>query len=113
MSSLVSREQFGLSVHVLIGAIFAGLALLLVLIVGWTLLKMWLHRAEKVRAERRRRADRFRPDGQPLPPIAPGLCDRCQDASDEVYHLPSGRRLCRHCFWSRSVPQTGRETSPP
>ena len=33
-----------------------------------------------------------------LPPRAPGLCQSCGRVFDELYHLPSGRRLCDNCL---------------
>jgi hypothetical protein len=54
----------------------------------------------RVRLARDRRAyhdARFGPDGRPLPPSEPGVCERCGTASDTIYYLPSGAHVCPAC----------------
>jgi hypothetical protein len=75
-----------------------ALAVLLVLVVaGWTLVKVLTWRARQKRADVRRVERKLKPDGTPYPPAGPGVCQCCQRASAAVYHLPSGQRLCSDC----------------
>ena len=81
--------------------IYLLIALLLVLAVGVVLLLatvtgvklgIWHLRERHERARHRR--ERFRPDGKPYPPAGRGICDRCGQPFEKVYHMPSGERLC-------------------
>lgn len=90
--------MFALNMRFLLGLI-VFLLLAFVLVLGtWTGVKalLWRQRRKRGQAEERRR--KFRPDGQPYPPQAPGICGKCGLASDAVYHLPDGTRLCPTCY---------------
>ncbi len=93
-------EMFGLNMRLLLGLIMA-LALLFLLVVGtWTGIKIWVFRRRQKRAQHDASIRSRGPDGRPLPPIGEGVCERCQTVSEELYHLPSGRRLCHDCYES-------------
>lgn len=95
---MVDPKTFALNMHFLIGLLIA-LAALLILMVGlWTILKVVIWRSRQKRAEAQEKRRKLQPDGTPYPPAAPGICQRCQQAHDAVYHLPSGQRLCRTCY---------------
>ncbi len=92
--------MFGLNMYFLIGLLLAVAIVLALIIAICTALKIWLWRNKRLRAEREVRQVRYRPDGQLYPPASRGLCDRCSQAYDKVYHLPSGKRLCPDCYAS-------------
>jgi len=57
---------------------------------------------------------RLRPDGTPYPPVGRGMCDRCARPFENVYHLPSGKRLCPACYHNLYVSgQLGAYEDPP
>jgi hypothetical protein len=118
MPSLFGQEEpdvadlktFGLNIYVLIGALILLAVLAVLIVAAWTLLKILIWRARQRQAEADQRRDKLRPDGQPYPPAAPGVCGRCQRAFDQVYHLPSGERLCPDCYAREIAPKgTSRE----
>ncbi len=49
-------------------------------------------------AERRR----FDANGRGYPSKGRGLCDECGGMSEEVFFLPTGRRMCKTCYEARS-----------
>jgi hypothetical protein len=78
-----------------------GAAVVLVVAL-WTAIKVLIWRSRRRSEEERQIRGKLRPDGQPYPPGAPGLCQRCGRAFDVVYHLPSGERLCPGCYARRT-----------
>jgi hypothetical protein len=93
---VVDIKTFALNMYAIVGAVLALLALLILGVGAWTLLKVLIWRSRQDRAEARRKSER--------PPAAPGICQRCQRAADAVYHLPSGERLCAACYAQARVP---------
>jgi hypothetical protein len=86
--------HFALNIFVLIGlliALAAGVILLIAALIG---LKLWIWHVAKRRSDARYQRERFRSDGELFPPAGRGLCDRCGEAYEKVYYLPSGERLC-------------------
>ncbi|MFP4052868.1 MAG: hypothetical protein ACLFV7_03290 [Phycisphaerae bacterium] len=69
--------------------------ILLVTLVHWGI-RGALRRHSIAAAKRAKR----QPDGRPWPPHCRGLCDRCANPADRVYHMPEGRRLCHACYVS-------------
>ena len=98
MIAVVDRTTLGLNLYLLIGLLIAAVVALILLVAFWTTLKIILWNWRVRRSERAARLARLGPDGQPLPPAAPGFCDRCSRPSKTVYHLPNGQRLCPACF---------------
>lgn len=94
----INLELFGLNLYFLIGLLILLSLAIPLLILAIAMIRERIHRAKVDRAERQRRADGLGPDGRPLPPTAPGLCDDCSIVYVDVYHLPDGRRLCKHCY---------------
>lgn len=85
--------------------IFLILAMFLALFVAaGILLMIWVAAKTLLRHYRVRQAflEHYRsthfPDGRPLPPTSRGLCHRCLNVFDEVFHLCDGTKLCRACF---------------
>ncbi len=64
----------------------------------WTLVTMWLWRADKRRAEQEWYDLRYRADGKPYPPAGRGFCDNCETPCQKVYYMPSNQRLCPDCY---------------
>ena len=77
-----------------------GLAILIFLagVVVWIVGKHYVWRLRRSAARRSARRKRTRPDGLPYPPTGMGICSECGKAGLEVFHLPSGRRLCKDCY---------------
>jgi hypothetical protein len=95
---MVSPQVFALNIYFLIGLLIV-LGVVIVLIVAfWTSIKIWIWSVRRRKADEAEHRRRFRPDGRPYPPLARGICQGCARALDEVYHLPSGQRLCPECY---------------
>ncbi len=90
--------QFGMNIYLAIGvAIVMGVAALL-LLTGWTLLKVLLwQRAQKREAAEVARKTR-RADGRPYPPTAVGVCEGCNRGTQHVYCPPEAGMLCKACY---------------
>ena len=73
-------------------------AVLVVGLVVWAVARHYVRRLRRRRAGERAHRRRYRPDGQPYPPVGMGICQECQQAGNEVFHLPSGKRLCKDCY---------------
>ncbi len=102
-ATVVDLKTFARNIYFLIGLLIA-LAVLLTAAVGvWTLLKVAVWRSRQHRAEAQELQRKLRPDGTPYPPTGPGICQRCQQARDAVYHLPTGERLCSDCYAAAST----------
>ena len=95
---------------------FVLLFLLIVLAVVATAVVIAIIRSRRrecaVAAEREKaRLAKLRPDGLPLPPHGRGMCAACRKASEKVYFLGDGRRLCPRCYESlemnAAAPATG------
>ena len=94
----INLKLFSLNLYYLIGVLVLLSLAVPLLILAIAMIRARIHRAKVDCAERQRRADLLGPDGRPLPPTAPGLCDDCSVVYIDVYHLPAGRRLCKHCY---------------
>lgn len=95
-------EMWRLNTQFLIGVVACLGVGLVFIFMFWTVLRTWLS-AIGQRHSQRRFLDRKRDArGNPLPPTAKGLCDRCGTVSETVYYLPSGERLCEKCFAAQS-----------
>jgi hypothetical protein len=95
---VANLHNWALNIFFLVGVLLAlgvGMFLLVALLTG---LKLWRwSRAERqIRDEYMR--ERYRPDGQPYPPAARGICDRCGGAFEKVYYLPTGQKLCQYDY---------------
>ena len=91
-------KNFAINIYFLIGLLIALAVLLALVVAVWTLVKVLLWRSRRNRADAQEAARKLQPDGTPYPPAGPGVCHCCQRASDTVFHLPSGQRLCRECY---------------
>ena len=85
---------FGLVVLAIL-AVVAGTFLTTALV---TALKWLRWRSQVHEAAEQHQRERVRPDGQPYPPADRGMCDLCSQATEKVYYLPTGRRLCPACY---------------
>ncbi len=94
----VDPQTFGLSVHLIIGAVVVGLLATVLVLAAWVLLRVLTWRAEVRRAQKHAARARLRDNGQPYPPADRGLCDVCARAFEKVYYLPSGQRMCEDCY---------------
>jgi len=104
---MTQLEMFALNMRLLIG-ILVFLALVFVfLFVTWTTLKMWRFRRQRRRAEAEVRARKYRPDGRPYPPRAPGICEQCGGTFADVFHLSNGARRCQTCYLKMSAADEG------
>ncbi len=75
----------------------AALALLAGLVV-WAVGRHYVWRLRRAVARKQAQRRKTRPDGLPYPPAGMGICSECEKAGPDVYHLPSGRRLCKDCY---------------
>ena len=96
--AFVDPRTFGINLYIIIGAVLLLALLFVVIIFGWTALKTGIWQLGRSRAARRETRRKLQPDGQPYPPAAQGLCDRCRRSCDLVYHLPAGERRCPACY---------------
>lgn len=90
--------MFGQNIYLLIAVIFLLALFGVIVFAGWTALRAALFTWRQRREEEAVRAAKLDRDGRPLPPVAEGLCDRCQRAFNRVYHVPGGQRLCPTCY---------------
>ena len=79
-------------------AIALLLCLFLVGLIVWAVARHFAWRLRRRMARRDAHRRSIRPDGQPYPPTGMGICCECERAGLAVYHLPSGRRLCKDCY---------------
>lgn len=95
---LVDRETLSLNMALILGALLLSIALVFVIIAAWTGTNVLFWRRRQARAVEEEHRRTHRPDGEPYPPAARGLCDRCNRVCEKVYHLPSGQRRCPACY---------------
>jgi len=95
---LANLKMFGMNIYLLIALLIAAVIVLAIVLAAWTSLNIGMWQRQKRKAEQEERLRKLRPDGQPYPPAARGICDRCSRGLEKVYHLPSGRRLCPDCY---------------
>ncbi|MGD8452047.1 MAG: hypothetical protein PVJ57_09540 [Phycisphaerae bacterium] len=101
MYMLAQLRMFGMNIYLIIGALIVLGFLLVVLLVGWTGIKMWFWHMRMRRGQAEAERGRVGPGGKRLPPTGSGLCHRCGQPG-KVYHLPSGERLCPMCYGKSS-----------
>ena len=94
----VSPPQFGGNLYFLLGFWFWVFVAVAAIIVAWTVLKMLLWVSQKKASDRKLRERKTDADGGTCLPVSRGICTRCGQFHDKVYHLPSGVRLCRGCY---------------
>ncbi len=94
----VDPKTFGQNLYLIIGAVLLLIVLLCVVISIWTGVNVAFWRRARKQAEAQEQRRKFGPDGQPYPPVARGMCDRCHRVYEAVYHLPSGERRCPACY---------------
>ncbi len=93
-----SQVMFVLNLSFLIGFLFVGTLLLILMIVAWAGVRAgWWHWLARRTAERERRQSR-RADGSAYPPTGRGQCQACRSVSREIHYLPNGEKLCRACY---------------
>lgn len=118
----VDPRTFVLNLYFLLGIAIVAAVVVVVILALWTASNMRRRKQRMARLREEYRAERFAPDGQPLPPSAPGLCDRCGRPFEKVYYLPSGLRRCPDCYDpagdappqdATENPQQGRRKEPP
>lgn len=104
-------EMFAQNIHLLIGLLMAGALLLILITIIWTSINMWIFHLRRRRAAAINRALTTGPDGTALPPRSPGICDVCYRVADEVFHLPSGGRMCNRCYLQQRTKELGTSIS--
>jgi hypothetical protein len=95
---MVDPQTLGVNLAIIIGGLIVlavSLILMMALLTGF---KYFVWRGRRASAEAAERRKRWRPDGSPLPPAGRGICTACARASEVVFHLEDGRRLCANCF---------------
>ncbi len=95
---MVDLKTFGANIYLLIGLLICLAVVAILIVAAWTLLKIAVWRSSQRKAAEQEHRRKLRPDGQPYPPAAAGICGRCQQAGEVVYHLPSGERFCPECY---------------
>ncbi|MBN1845874.1 MAG: hypothetical protein JW810_09340 [Sedimentisphaerales bacterium] len=76
------------------------------------LARIVIQRLQVVNAARIERKRLGLPAGHRDLPYGRGICNRCQGAYEMVFFLPSGERVCRHCYLE-SLPPAPSEPSEP
>jgi len=98
MSGAERFDMFGQNMYLLLGLLVVGGIGLLVLFVGWSVLRAWVWQKGVDRATRALHDTKFRPDGTPYPPAGQGICDCCKLAFKKVYYVSTDERLCPSCY---------------
>ena len=80
------------------GVVFFIALVVVVLLVAYVTGKLLLWRSARRRAAEQAARDKLGPNGRPRPTSGFGLCDSCGRAGEEVYYLPSGKRICPDCY---------------
>jgi hypothetical protein len=99
--------MFALNIRLLIGLLLCAAIAALLIVGTWTLLNVFRFRAAQRRGWSELHRGRFGPDGQPMPPTGPGVCDGCQVVGAGVHYLASGRKLCPACYEQERVEVSG------
>jgi len=94
----VNGENLPVVVEVVFKALGLSILIFLAGVVVWIIGKHYVWRLRRSAARRSARRRRTRPDGRPYPPTGMGICSECEKAGLEVFHLPSGQRLCKDCY---------------
>lgn len=91
-------ESWGLSIHLLIGILAcAGIGLIVVLILYTSIRAIVFQSRQKLAlSDYQKRNTGAR--GEVLPPMGSGFCETCSKASNSIYFLPDGTRMCRECY---------------
>ncbi len=90
--------MFGQNIVLLIGLLFCATVGLVLLVAGWTALKILIWQARRMHAEAEARRVKYDADGVELPPTFRGSCDHCGHVFDRVYSPPDGPQLCPRCY---------------
>ena len=91
-------RMFALNIYFLIGALLVLGLLGAMLFAAVVAIRSGLWQLRRKQAEQAEHRRKVQPNGQPYPPAAQGLCDRCGGSFLKVYHLPAGRRFCPECY---------------
>lgn len=94
----VNNGNLPVALDVLAKALGLSILIFLAGLVAWIIGKHYVWRLRRSAARRSARRRKTRPDGRPYPPTGMGICSECEKAGLEVFHLPSGRRLCKDCY---------------
>jgi len=94
----VDPQTLGVNLALLIGAVLLAAFVLIAVIAVWTGAKIGFWHLRRDHAARKESSRKYRPNGGPCPPSAPGICGACGRPHDQVYHLPSGQRRCPACY---------------
>ncbi|MCK4602252.1 MAG: hypothetical protein KAU28_07285 [Phycisphaerae bacterium] len=94
----VNSGNLPVALEVLFKALGLSILIFLAGVVVWIVGKHYVWQLRRGVARRSARRKRTRPDGLPYPPTGMGICSECEKAGLEVFHLPSGRRLCKDCY---------------
>ncbi len=91
-------ESWGLSIHLLIGILACGGIGLVVVLILYTSIRAIVFQSRQKLAlsdfKKRNTGER----GDVLPPMGSGFCGTCSKASNSIYFLPDGARMCRECY---------------
>jgi hypothetical protein len=87
-------SMFGANIYLLIGLLLALGAAFIILIAGWTSIRIALWKWAKRQSDAEISREKTQADGQPYPPSSRGICQKCGRQFNKVYHLPTGERLC-------------------
>lgn len=90
--------MFAQNICLLIFLLLIAIVGFALLIATWTGANLFVWRSAQKKAELQAQRAKNDPLGNPLPPATRGICESCQRFSENVLHLPEGRRLCRSCY---------------
>jgi len=95
---LAETDSAGVNIETIVYGVPTILLAGMILAVLWALVRPLL-RGDAVRRQKRRRyrAHHDR-SGNPIPPVARGICQSCQQYAAAIYYLPSGERYCKKCY---------------
>ncbi len=94
----VDRYTLGLNIYLLIALLLVAVVAIILIVAAWTGVKIVLWRGSQRKAARPYYRSRHAPNGTPYPPSSRGICTRCGQYADCVYHLANGTRVCRVHF---------------
>lgn len=98
MLATARQQMFFINLMILVALLILAVVGFVVLVASWTGLKIGIWHFRRKRADRQEQQRKQRPEDKAALPVGRGLCNRCGTVFNEVYHLPSGERICPACY---------------
>jgi hypothetical protein len=100
--------MFKAVVYIAAALAFAIILIVLVSLSAWlllTVMRMIRWKREIRRAQQEAYQEMHDEQGQRLPPVSRGICQKCGRYFEQIYYLPDGTGVCEECYQAdRFVP---------